>query len=118
MTEHLGFEPNEVEGRGSGNSRNGHTPKTVQTETGPVPIRVPRDRRGTFEPKLVPKHRRRLEGFDDKVLALYARGMSTRDIQEHLRELYGTCSTQSPIVDRARWTPSRSKHSWIRYGGW
>jgi putative transposase len=90
MTEHLGFEPNDVEGRGSGNSRNGHTDKTVQTETGPVPIRVPRDRKGTFEPKLVPKHRRRLEGFDDKVLALYARGLSTRDIQEHLRELYGT----------------------------
>jgi putative transposase len=90
MTEHLGFEANEAEGRGSGNSRNGHTGKVVQTETGPVPIQVPRDRNGTFEPKLIPKHRRRLEGFDDKVLALYARGMSTRDIQEHLRELYGT----------------------------
>jgi putative transposase len=90
MTDHLGFAANEVEGRGSGNTRNGHTDKTVQTETGPVPIRVPRDRNGTFEPKLVPKHRRRLEGFDDKVLALYARGLSTRDIQEHLRELYGT----------------------------
>jgi putative transposase len=90
MTEHLGFEANEVEGHGSGNSRNGHTGKVVQTETGPVPIRVPRDRQGTFEPKLIPKHHRRLEGFDDKVLALYSRGMSTRDIQEHLRELYGT----------------------------
>jgi putative transposase len=90
MTDHLGFEANEAEGRGSGNSRNGHTDKTVQTETGPVPIRVPRDRNGTFEPKLVPKHRRRLEGFDEKVLALYARGLSTRDIQDHLRELYGT----------------------------
>jgi putative transposase len=90
MTDHLGFEANDAEGRGSGNSRNGHSGKTVQTETGPVAIRVPRDRQGTFEPKLVPKHHRRLEGFDDKVLALYARGMSTRDIQEHLRELYGT----------------------------
>jgi len=90
MSAHLGYEPNEVEGRGSGNSRNGHSAKTVQTESGPVEIRVPRDRRGSFEPKVVPKHRRRLEGFDDKVLALYARGMSTRDIQGHLRELYGT----------------------------
>jgi putative transposase len=90
MSAHLGYEPNEVEGRGTGNSRNGHSSKTVQTETGPVDIRVPRDRRGSFEPKVVPKHRRRLEGFDDKVLALYARGMSTRDIQGHLRELYGT----------------------------
>jgi transposase-like protein len=90
MSAHLGYEPNAVDGRGSGNSRNGHSSKTVQTETGPVEIRVPRDRRGSFEPKVVPKHRRRLEGFDDKVLALYARGMSTRDIQAHLRELYGT----------------------------
>jgi len=90
MTSHLGFEKNAAEGQGSGNSRNGYTAKTVQTETGPVEIRVPRDRAGSFEPKLVPKRKRRLEGFDDKVLALYARGMSTRDIQGHLRELYGT----------------------------
>lgn len=90
MSAHLGYEPNEIGGRGSGNSRNGHSSKTVQTDSGPVEIRVPRDRKGSFEPKVVPKHRRRLEGFDDKVLALYARGMSTRDIQAHLRELYGT----------------------------
>src|SRR6187455_2072814 len=90
MSAHLGYEPNEAQGRGSGNSRNGHSAKTVETETGPVEIRVPRDRKGSFEPKVVPKHRRRLDGFDDKVLALYARGMSTRDIQGHLRELYGT----------------------------
>ena len=90
MTEHLGYEPNEAKGRGTGNSRNGHSAKTVETQSGPVEIRVPRDRNGTFEPQVVPKHRRRLDGFDDKVLALYARGMSTRDIQGHLRELYGT----------------------------
>jgi hypothetical protein len=90
MTSHLGYEPNEVKGRGTGNSRNGHSTKTVETESGPVQVRMPRDRNGSFEPQAVPKHRRRLEGFDDKVLALYARGMSTRDIQGHLRELYGT----------------------------
>lgn len=90
MSEHLGFDRNEARSRGAGNSRNGHTTKTVQTEAGSVEIRVPRDRQGTFEPQLVPKHRRRLEGFDDKVLALYARGLSVRDIQGHLRELYGT----------------------------
>src|SRR5579863_2608516 len=90
MTEHLGYEPHDPKGRGSGNSRNGHTTKTVETESGPVELHVPRDRAGTFDPKVVPKHQRRLEGFDDKVLALYARGMSTRDIQGHLRELYGT----------------------------
>lgn len=90
MASHLGFEKNDPEGRNTGNSRNGYTGKTVQTESGPVDVRVPRDRAGTFKPKLVAKHQRRLEGFDDKVLALYARGMSTRDIQGHLRELYGT----------------------------
>src|SRR5215472_1915108 len=90
MSDHLGFEKNAAEGRGSGNSRNGYTTKAVKTDTGPVEIRVPRDRKGTFEPQLVAKHQRRLEGFDDKVLALYARGMSVRDIQAHLRELYGT----------------------------
>ena len=90
LSEHLGFEKNASEGRGKSNSRNGYTTKTVKTDTGPVDIRVPRDRLGTFEPQLVAKHQRRLEGFDDKVLALYARGMSVRDIQAHLRELYGT----------------------------
>jgi transposase-like protein len=90
LTEHLGFEKNAVEGRGKGNSRNGYTTKTIKTDTGPVDVRVPRDRNGTFEPQLVAKHQRRLEGFDNKVLSLYARGMSVRDIQTHLRELYGT----------------------------
>ena len=90
MSAHLGFDKNDPEGRGSGNSRNGYSTKTVQTESGALDIRVPRDRVGAFEPKLVPKRQRRLEGFDDKVLALYARGMSVRDIQGHLRELYGT----------------------------
>jgi len=88
MTTHLGHERHE---RSKGNnSRNGHSTKTVTTETGPVQVRVPRDREGTFEPKLVKKHQTRLEGFDEKVLALYGRGMTTRDIQSHLRELYGT----------------------------
>jgi putative transposase len=89
MAEHLGFEKNAADAKKSGNSRNGYTHKTVQTESGPVDIRVPRDRAGTFEPRLVAKHQRRLEGFDDKVLALYARGMSVRDIQSQLYELYG-----------------------------
>jgi putative transposase len=90
MTQHLGYDKHAIEGRGTGNNRNGHSRKTVHTESGPVAIRIPRDREGQFTPQLIPKHRRRLEGFDDKVLALYARGMSTRDIQAHLRELYGT----------------------------
>jgi putative transposase len=90
LTEHLGFEKNESGGARRKNSRNGYSVKTVETESGPVDIRIPRDRAGTFAPKLVAKHQRRLEGFDDKVLALYARGMSVREIQSHLQDLYGT----------------------------
>ena len=89
MTAHLGYEANDPKGRGSGNTRNGHSPKTVKTDSGPVELRVPRDRKGSFEPQLIPKHSRRLDGFDEKVLAMYARGMSVRDIEGHLRELYG-----------------------------
>ena len=88
MSHHLGHERGQPR-RGT-NARNGHSKKTVHTESGSVAIQVPRDREGSFEPQLVGKHQRRLEGFDDKVLALYARGMTTRDIAEHLRELYGT----------------------------
>lgn len=88
MTHHLGHERQEPR-RGT-NARNGHSRKTVHTETGSVVVNIPRDREGTFEPQLIGKHQRRLEGFDEKVLALYARGMTTRDISAHLRELYGT----------------------------
>lgn len=88
MSTHLGHDRHER--RKGSNSRNGHTTKTVTTDTGPVEIRVPRDREGSFEPQLVKKRQTRLEGFDEKVLALYGRGMTTRDIQAHLRELYGT----------------------------
>src|SRR5690606_3825635 len=73
----------------SGNGRNGYTSKTVVTDEGPVTVDVPRDRNGTFEPQLVKKRERRLAGFDDRILALYARGMSVRDIQGYLQELYG-----------------------------
>ena len=90
LSDHLGYDQHAVEGRGSGNSRNGSGAKTLQTEQGPVPIEVPRDRNGTFEPQLVKKHQRRFTGFDDKILGMYARGMSTRDIQAQLSELYGT----------------------------
>lgn len=90
MTDHLGYEPHAAEGRGSGNSRNGKTAKTLTTEQGDVIVEVPRDRNGTFEPQLVRKHQRRFTGFDDKILSMYARGMSARDIQAHLSEIYGT----------------------------
>ena len=90
MTEHLGYEKHDPQGNNSGNSRNGKTHKTVTTgSSGEIELEVPRDRNGEFEPQIVPKSRRRLEGFDEKVIALYARGMTTREIQGHLQELYG-----------------------------
>src|SRR5947208_2242148 len=89
LTDHLGYERHLEPSGGAGNTRNGSTPKTLSTEHGPVELRTPRDRQGTFEPKIVRKRQRRFEGFDEQILALYARGMSTRDIEAHLRELYG-----------------------------
>lgn len=90
LTHHLGYEKGDPGGRRSGNSRNGHSSKTVLTEEGEIDLSIPRDRAGTFEPQLVPKGVTRLEGFDDKVISLYARGLTVREIQGHLKELYGT----------------------------
>src|SRR5690242_9773012 len=89
MTHHLGYEKNAPEGRGSGNSRNGKSRKKLKGEFGEIEIEVPRDREGQFDPKIVPKHQRRFDGFDDKILSMYARGMTTREIQGHLQEIYG-----------------------------
>src|SRR5919201_995184 len=89
LTDHLGYEPHQEPPGGVGNTRNGSTAKTLQTEQGPVEIKTPRDRKGSFEPQLVRKGQRRFEGFDDKILALYSRGLSTRDIEAHLADLYG-----------------------------
>ncbi len=90
LTDHLGYEPNAAEGQGTGNSRNGAGKKTLRTDQGNVTVEVPRDRNGTFEPQLIKKHQRSFNGFDDKILSMYARGMSVRDIQAHLAEIYGT----------------------------
>ncbi len=89
LTDHLGYEPHQEPPGGSGNTRNGATSKTLITESGEVRIDTPRDRGGTFEPQIVRKRQRRFEGFDDKILALYSRGLSTRDIEAHLEEIYG-----------------------------
>ena len=89
MTDHLGYDRHALEGRGSGNSRNGTSAKTIQGDHGEVPLDVPRDRNGDFEPQVIPKGQRRLPGFDEKVISMYARGMTTREIQGHLHELYG-----------------------------
>jgi len=90
MDDHLGYVKGDPAGNGSGNSRNGSYGKTVTTTAGPVRIAVPRDRNSTFEPQIVPKRQRRVGQVDDMILSLYARGMTTRDIQAHLAEVYGT----------------------------
>src|SRR5207247_6484668 len=90
ITEHLGYEHSQAPPGGAGNSRNGQPPKTVLTDQGPVRVRSPRDRKGTFEPKIVGKRQTRWVGFDEKVIALYARGLTVREIQGHLAEIYGT----------------------------
>ena len=88
LTAHLGYEKHDPAGRGSGNNRNGSTPKQLLTDIGPIDLEVPRDRAGSFDPKIVRKGQTRLDGFNDRIVALYARGLTTRDIQAHLREMY------------------------------
>ena len=89
LRDHLGYEKGDPAGRGTGNSRNGHSDKRVLTEDGEVDLAVRRDRKGTFEPVIVPKGERRLDRFDDRIVSLYARGMTVREIRGHLEELYG-----------------------------
>jgi putative transposase len=110
LTEHLGHEHGGVAGPG-GNVRNGHSAKTLRTEIGDVQIQVPRDRAGSFEPVMVPKHARRLTGFDEQVISLYAKGMTTGDIANHLADIYGSQVskdlvsrvTDAVVADMAEW---------------
>uniref|UniRef100_UPI0038CD7221 IS256 family transposase n=1 Tax=Tessaracoccus timonensis TaxID=2161816 RepID=UPI0038CD7221 len=90
LTSHLGYEKNDPAGRGSGNSRNGTTPKTVATEVGPIELDRPRDRNGSFVSRLVPNGQRRLGGLEDQIISLYAGGMTIREIQHHLAATLGT----------------------------
>lgn len=90
LTEHLGHDRHESVANASGNTRNGKSKKTLKGEFGELPIEVPRDRHGSFEPQLIPKHQTRWNGFDDKIISLYARGMTMRESQAHLQEMYGT----------------------------
>src|SRR5215510_15811745 len=88
LSEHVGYEKHDPAGYNSGNSRNGTSEKTIKGSFGRVPIKVPRDRNGTFEPQIIEKHQTRFTGFDEKIISLYARGLSTREIQQHLEEIY------------------------------
>jgi putative transposase len=125
LTAHLGYERNDRAGRGGGhgNYRNGTIGKTVQTGVGPVPLAVPRDRAGTFEPLLVPKRAGRIAGgLDDMVISLYAHGMSVRDILHHLEQVYGTQlshETVSRITDGVlEMSGPGSPGRWTRPGRW
>jgi putative transposase len=99
LTEQLGYDKHDPAGKNSGNSRNGVTRKKLKGEFGEIELETPRDRNGEFEPKLVKKHQTRFTGFDDKILSMYARGMSTRDIQAHVQEMYGVEISPTLISD-------------------
>src|SRR5580692_8450356 len=88
MTDHLGYEKHDPAGNNSGNSRNGVSAKTLKGEFGEMPLETPRDRNGSYEPKIVAKGQTRWTGFDDKIISMYSRGMSTREIQGHLEDMY------------------------------
>ena len=88
LTDHVGYEKHDAAGHKSGNSRNGKSAKTLKGSFGTMPIEVPRDRNGTFEPQIIEKHQTRFTGFDANIISLYARGLSTREIQQHLEEIY------------------------------
>jgi putative transposase len=88
LTEHVGYEKHDPVGNNSGNSRNGKSAKTLKGSFGRMPLAVPRDRNGTFEPQIIEKHQTRFTGFDENIISLYSRGLTTREIQEHLEEIY------------------------------
>lgn len=114
MTEHLGHGKNEPVANPVGNTRNGRSRKTLKGDFGELPIEVPRDRQGTFEPQLISKHQTRWAGFDDKILSLYSRGLTVREIQAHLEEMYGTevspsliSSVTDAVIDEVKAWQSR-----------
>src|SRR6195256_3340176 len=127
MTDHLGYEKHDQAGNNSGNSRNGKTTKALKGDFGEMPLETPRDRNGSFEPKIVAKHQTRFTGFDDKIVSMYARGMTTRDIEAHLREMYGvdvSPTLVSQVTDAiqedvrigktAHWSPLTQSSIWMR----
>lgn len=111
MSEHLGYEKGDSAGAGSGNSRNGTSRKTVLTDVGPVELEVPRDRAGDFTPQIVPKHTRRVQGFDAAILSLYAKGLTTGEIQAHLSEIYDM-EVSRDLISRATHQVSTELEAW------
>jgi len=114
LTHHLGYEKHDTSVRGSGNSRNGVSRKKLKGDFGEAEIDGPRDQNGTFTPEIVAPHQRRFTGLDDKILSMYARGMTTREIQGHLEEIYGVevspsliSSVADPVVEEVKEWQSR-----------
>lgn len=114
MTEHLGHAKHESVSNNQGNTRNGKSRKTLKGEFGELPIEIPRDRHGNFEPQIIPKHQSRWTGFDEKIISLYARGLTVREIQSHLEEMYGTevspsliSSVTDAVIDEVKAWQSR-----------
>jgi len=109
MTEHVGYDKHDAIGNNSGNSRNGKSAKTIKGTFGELALETPRDRNGTFEPQIIEKHQTRFTGFDANIISLYARGLSTREIQQHLEEIYGVevtagliSSVTDEVIDEVR----------------
>ena len=100
MTDHLGYEKSEPGKKATDNRRNGSTKKKLRSDQGPMEVEIPRDRSCEFEPVIIPKHQREFKGFDDKILSMYARGMTTREIAGHLKEIYGT-DVSPELISRA-----------------
>ena len=103
LTDHLGYEKHSPEGNNSGNNRNGKSAKTVRSDYGEIKIETPRDRNGTFEPAIVKKRQNDISEFDEKIISMYAKGMTVRDIQEHIKDIYGvevSPTTISNITDK------------------
>jgi putative transposase len=111
LTEHLGYAKHAAEGFNGGNSRNGGSSKTLTTDQGQITVEVPRDRDGSFEPQVVKKGQRRLNGFNDQLIALYARGLSVRDIQSHIKEMYGT-EVSPDLISRVTDGVLEEVHTW------
>ena len=114
LADHLGHDKHEPVTNSTGNARNGKSRKTLKGEFGELPIEIPRDREGSFEPRLIPKHQTRWTGFDDKIISLYSRGMTVREIQAHLTDMYGTevsptliSSVTDAVVDDVKQWQSR-----------
>lgn len=115
LTTHLGYDKHSIEGNHSGNSRNGYSSKMIKGEFGETEIEVPRDRNGSYEPRFIGKGQTRFTGFDDKIVAMYARGMSTRDMQAQLKEIYGVevsptliSNVTDEVLDEVRTWQSRA----------